>query len=513
MGIRCCATSFRWSDVRTVWLALALVLLGAAEASGQRLVVEGRSRHPAVSALREIADRGTYRVIDRDTVLPATFRAEGDLVVVDAAVRLEGAVTGSVAVVGGAFFLRPGARVGGVISAVAGTIGMSTLGTVGDTVSLPLEYGVQVERAGEEYVVAVESPSRPPLVTPEGFFGVLIPSYDRVNGVMIRAGLGGNLGADSLRPTYRIVGSYAAERGAVGAIGEIRVPIGAGTRLFARGGREVLTRDAWIRGELSNSLSALFVRSDVRNYYESDYASVGIASSLPATLDPGQGYFGPGLRIVASRDRSLVAGDPWTLFGEEPWRENPEVFEGTMTSAVAGFVAGWRGITSAVEGSVDVEWAFPSPIGFDWGERDFVQVVADGGWSMLALWNHTLSVRGHAMQTFGPEPAPAQRWSHVGGAGTLPTFGQAALRGDNLVFLQSSYSIPVPRLTLPVAGVPELVTRHAVGSAWVTDGPTPRWQQNLAVGVRFSVADLFVYFDPAEEDRSPTFSVSFGLPF
>ena len=81
---------------------------------------------------QEIVARNSYRVIDRDTVLPAAFREEGDLIVVDAVVRLEGSVNGSIGVVGGSFFLRPGARIGGVVVAVAGTIGMSSLATLGD---------------------------------------------------------------------------------------------------------------------------------------------------------------------------------------------------------------------------------------------------------------------------------------------------------------------------------------------------------------------------------------------
>jgi hypothetical protein len=117
------------------------------------------------------------------------------------------------------------------------------------------------------------------------------------------------------------------------------------------------------------------------------------------------------------------------------------------------------------------------------------------------------------MQTFGPDPAPPQRWSLIGGPGTLPTLEKGELRGDNVVFLQSTYSVPLDFLTLPLAGVPELAARHAVGSAWVTETDAPRWEQNLGTGLNVSVADLFLYFDPAASDRDPHFSVGFHLPF
>lgn len=500
--------------MRRAWLTLALtLLLGAgSDAAGQRVTVEGSRRHPAAEALREIIERGTYRVIDRDTVLPVVFRQDGDLIVVDAAVRLEGAVTGSVAVVGGSFFLRPGARIGGVAVSVEGTIGMSRLATLGDTLSLPLDYSVEVSHAGDHYLVRIQSPPRPPLIEPEGFFGVVLPSYDRVNGATVRLAVQGGVGTDSLRPRYRLMGSYYSARGALGARGEFRLPLGGRASAAFVGGREVLTRDAWIRGDLSNSLSALLVHSDVRNYYESDFGSVIIEQLPPPSLRSGEGYVVPRVGVTASRDRSLAARDPWTLFGDEPWRPNPEVFEGTLTSAMAGFTAGWRGVSSRFTATGDLEWAFPSPLGFRWGQREFVQITGDGRWSMLALWNHSLTLRAHVMQSFGPDPAPPQRWTLMGGPGTLPTLEKGALRGDNVVFVQSTYAIPLRPLALPVVGIPELAARHAVGSAWISEGETPRWQQNLAVGLLLPFADLFLYLDPASADRDPHFSIGFRLP-
>jgi hypothetical protein len=491
---------------------LALLLIAGTETAAQRLVVRGARGDPAAAALHEIATRDSYLVMDRDTVLPGSFHHEGDLVVIDAVVRLEGAVSGSVAVVGGAFFLRPGSRIGGVVVTAAGMIGMSSLATLGDSLSLPPEYDVNVTLAGNEYVLDIRAPERPPIIAPAGFFGLLLPAYDRVNGATVRLGATGSFGTDSLRPRYSLVGSYHSARGTVGARGELRLPLGGRAYAGLSGGRETLTRDAWIRGELSNSLSALLVRSDVRNYYESDYASVVIEQLPPPSLQAGQGYIVPRVRLTASRDRSLASSDPWTLFDDDDWRPNPSVFAGTLTSTQVGFAAGWAGLTSGFVADADLEWAFPSPLGFSWGEREFVQVTGDGRWDMIALWNHSLTVRAHLMQTFGPDAAPPQRWTLLGGPGTLPTLGQGELRGDNVVFLQSTYAVPLTFLPLPVVGVPALAARHAVGSAWVSEGVTPRWQQNIAIGFRLRMADVFLYFDPAVADRNPRFSVGFHLP-
>ena len=86
---------------RSLPLLLSALLLGAAPGRAQELRVEGEVRHPAVEALREVTGRGEYSVQHRDTLLPADTRIPGDLVVVDADVRLEGRVEGSVLVLPG----------------------------------------------------------------------------------------------------------------------------------------------------------------------------------------------------------------------------------------------------------------------------------------------------------------------------------------------------------------------------------------------------------------------------
>ena len=115
--------------MRGGWLVLALLLVCADFASAQRLLVEGNSRHPAAVAIRDIVERQNYLLIDRDTTLDGDFFLPADLLVVDATVRLEGAVTGSVGVVGGTLFIRPGARIDGASVAVPGIIGTSRLCT------------------------------------------------------------------------------------------------------------------------------------------------------------------------------------------------------------------------------------------------------------------------------------------------------------------------------------------------------------------------------------------------
>ena len=104
---------------RLAWLLLSAAAL-AAPAPAQEVRIRGDDRTRAAQIAREVLARGTYVRIQRDTVLPDSFRAAGDLVVVDAEVRLAGRVEGAVVVLGGHLFLRPGSAIGGPIAVIDG---------------------------------------------------------------------------------------------------------------------------------------------------------------------------------------------------------------------------------------------------------------------------------------------------------------------------------------------------------------------------------------------------------
>jgi hypothetical protein len=100
--------------------ALFVLLLTAGALAGQEIRVEGDRADPAVRILETVVERGNYWLLDRDTLLDATFRHPGDLVVWDADVRLEGQVDGDVVVLGGTLNIRPGARVAGRMATLRG---------------------------------------------------------------------------------------------------------------------------------------------------------------------------------------------------------------------------------------------------------------------------------------------------------------------------------------------------------------------------------------------------------
>lgn len=270
--------------------------------------------------------------------------------------------------------------------------------------------------------------------------------------------------------------------------------------------RATMTNEAWIRGDLANSLAAVTLGSDARDYHESDYAALRVERRPSQPLIQGESFLAPRLELRLSRDRSLKAGDPWKLVGDE-WRENPPISDGTIGSLTAGAGFAWRGITSSFTGDAAVEWA-PAAV----SDFEFVQIVSDGLWSMRALWTHRIDLRVRAAIPLGAEAAPRQRWSFVGGAGTLPTLDYGARRGDHLVFVRGDYSIPLAMVRLPVVGEPLLRFSQVTGSAWTTGDERPRWDQNLGLGLAFSLVEAVAWVNPADESLAPVFALGVTLP-
>jgi hypothetical protein len=493
---------------RSVWLggmvALLAALLPAPDAAAQVVRVEGDVNHPANRVLTEILERDRYLVIERDTVLPKDFDTPGDLLVVRAEVRLEGRVAGSVAVVRGALFTRPGARIEGEVASVGGELYLSRLAEHGPVHELPLGVETTLTYEAGAHTLRVVPPPLPARVGTTGIFGFAVPTYDRVNALTLRWGAQLLLRRDSVPPAVRGSISYATARRAVGGSATLDVPV-AGGWLTAEAARETFTNEAWIRGPLMNTLSSLALRSDARDYHESDVAFVRFERRQRQPLIQGESFFGPRLTIRGSRDRSLNEANVWSLLRrDEPWRENPPIREGELVSVIPGALLGWRGALSRFDGDIAVEWA-PGI-----GDFEFAHLVSEGRWRMPGLWNHTIHLRGRTHQTLGNEPAPPQRWTILGGGGTIPTLDTAAMRGDRLVFLETKYDVPLSVVRLPVLGSPDLRLVHATGAAWLTGEERPPLEQSLGAGLRFFLLEAAIHVDPAGPLR-PVFSIGTGF--
>lgn len=493
--------------MRILWMLLLAAVLPAQLAHAQRVRLEGGEGIPAATVIREIIARDDYLLLDRDTTLDASFRAPGDLLVVDADVRLEGEVPGDVGVLNGALFLRPSSRVTGRVAALGGGAYPSGLATLGELIEADIGVGVSVQPEPSGFRVRISPAPSVPRLTLPGLFGFRLPTYDRVDGLTVAWGPRWRITGEEFGPTVEAFVSYRTARGDFGGGLEAGAPLGGGVRLEAEVARATFTNEEWIRGDLANSAGALLVGSDVRNYHESDYAALTLSRPIDPTAYGAGWAFGPRLTLLASEDRSLSRNTEWSLFGELD-RINPLIDPGTIVSATAATEVRWTGRSSEFSGEVSLERGLEGP-----GDFDFTQWVADGFWEVDALWDHTLSLYGRGMGTLGSESAPRQRWSFIGGSGTLPTFDIAELRGDHLLFVRSVYEIPLGFVRVPFLGSPALRLAHSTGTAWESGEDVPSWLQNLGVGLAFSLVHADLVVDPEADGFDPHLSLGASLPF
>jgi hypothetical protein len=490
---------------------LLFACFAASVVAAQTVVVAGSYEDTTTSALRQMVERGGYLLLERDTVLSAADTIPGDVVIVEARVTVEGLIRGSVAVVDGDLFVRPGAVVSGPIIAVLGRGGayLSTLAEVPRSVYMPARVRVSVRRTAGTLTVTIDPP--PPIrsLRPKGILGFGPPTYDRVNGLSPTWGLEARFGG--IDTALVTIGAHVGYRGARGDVdGTVTAAWRPSSRmlLLAEAGRASRTVDSWIRDDISNSAAALLVQSDIRDYHESDEVALTIVRTAPPPLLAGEWFVVPRLGLHLSRDRSLVTANTWSLFeDDEGWRENPPIDEGTLASAVGGLSAAWRGLTAGFSGDIAAEWAPGEP-----GDFEFAQLTAQDDFSMLALWNHQIDVTAYGRLPLGGREAPLQRWSHIGGAGTLPTFPDASMRGDHVVFIRSRYFARIPPIQFPLLGEPSLRLEHAIGVAWRTDAPRPPFEQNAGVGLQLSMFNIMLFVDPAEDPLEVMWKVGAQLP-
>src|SRR3954466_15834378 len=114
--------------------------------------------------------------------------------------------------------------------------------------------------ADTSYVEYHESPITLPLG-----LGLRVPTYDRVNGLTLPWGPQVVLADDRIELNALV--SYRSHLGNwdPSLEGFIRASTADEIKMYV--GRGTFTNDAWIRSDLMNSLAALFVGSDARNYF------------------------------------------------------------------------------------------------------------------------------------------------------------------------------------------------------------------------------------------------------
>jgi hypothetical protein len=481
----------------TVLLALAAT---ASSATAQRVELRGRGDADNDAFLRRLINGGAYTLLARDTLLRHNDTIPGTVLVTGATVRIEGVVAGDLVVVDGNVFLRPSARVLGRVHNIGGGLYPSELATV--------QGGIRSEpnapyrsRELEDGTIVIHGDRRESLIVWQGAFGFRPPTYDRVDGVKVGFGAGYLLPRiERIEPLIRGRVEYRSQRGVITGGAELELPRGR-TELGIGAERTTLTNEAWIQPDIVNSVTYLLGASDRRDYYEADRGWV----EARRVLESGPRTTSAFLRVQLEDARPLAAGAPWTFWGT-PRAENVAVIESRIASASAATLLEWTHPVHIVRAFARLEWA-RAVAG---GDHSFAAYTAELAWATPALADHTLGVRAHAT---GPLPGtrslPQQRWSFVGGTGTLPTFPMAAFRGDRVAHVETRYIVPT-RVRVRFLGSPDLELMHMAGMAWTADH-SPPLEQNVGLALRFSLLHLGAYIDPADAGR-PRVVANLALP-
>lgn len=460
------------------WLRSAL--------AAPHLIIRADSAHPARLA--------------RDTAY------EGTIIVLGGPAEVASTVHGSVIVVGGDLFLHPGVQISSRAVAIGGGVYETALGSVRGGIYSFREFTYRIttlsdRTLGLDFELTDVRDTR--VVTLPGLFGIRIPTYDRSSGLSLP--VGPTLSLDTARYEIDLLGVYRSQLGVVDPQIELRGTIGRRLTAVARAGRFTETNDRWIYGDIANSLSSISFGSDARNYYRADrvdgrvsYSLEGISSRL--TISGG---------ALAERGRSVrpdsgALGGPWSVFGRRDrmrmLRPNPRVLRGDITSGLGGLAFEWTDQLMTANATADVEVPFSTPDG-----SRFVQTTLDAFVGFPTFATQSVAIESHALITAG-DSAPPQRYSYLGGSGTLPTFDLLQFGGDELFFVEGRYIIPVDRIRIRYLGSPTVTLRYITGGAGVAKLPT--LEQNVGARLAISFLRIDYLVDPASRKSMLSFGLS-----
>jgi hypothetical protein len=265
-------------------------------------------------------------------------------------------------------------------------------------------------------------------------------------------------------------------------------------------GRGTFTNDAWIRGDILNSVDALLLGGDTRNYFRATRGEITLSrrwSWSRLNLEPDVGARAE--RAASVRPGFGAAGGPWSFFERHDslgmLRPNPLIDAGTIGSALAGVSATWTVQNLVARLRIDEEiGAFRTRSGVVARDNRFAQTTADGRIEFPTFNTQSFSLHGHVVLTTRGS-TPRQRWAYIGGPSSIPTVDMLSEGGDELLYMDARYNIPIDRVPLPLIGPPIFTIREILGGA--AAGALPTLQQ--ALGVRLSASVLYAELlaDPA----------------
>jgi hypothetical protein len=308
-----------------------------------------------------------------------------------------------------------------------------------------------------------------PSVGLTGLSGLSVPTYERVSG------LGLPVGFDVIVPTLKFratpLVAYRSQIGAVDPSVEGKIDFSPRTTLDFSAVRGIFTNDEWVRNDLINSFEFLAFGQDTRNYSRGTRGELRLSHTFGNALGSATPELGARFEHVESvRAEPVLEGGPFTFLGRDDslarLRPNPRVQGGGIQSALAGIEVDLDSAAIPTHFRFGAEMAHQSsttdgtPVFDPW----FAQFTFDGNVTFPTFGRQTLHIYAHVVTTSGGD-TPRQRWAYVGGPGTLATIDMLSLGGDQLVYLDAHYAVPIRRWSIPFLGPPLVELREAFGGA------------------------------------------------
>lgn len=488
----------------------AAVCPGIVEAQPQvRIVDQGRGGSGRVLATALAAP---HRLVEPDSswfILPGEEQEERGLVILGRTAAIEGTVQGDVVVVGGDLFVRPGARISGRALAIGGGVYPSTLAVVTRGTQSFRDETFTITRTASGYDLAWRSryADATAALTFPGVRGLRVPAYDRVNGVSVP--FGPTLTFARGRGEATALATYRSDLGKVDPALRATLEVGP-VRVSARAERGTFSNEGWIWPDYLNSASTLVLGRDTRNHYRADRAELMAHrrwSTATMEIEPLIGMRGE--RSWAVGPSAGERRGPWSILGrtdtrEGMYRPNPYVPTLDALSALAGAAATWESAGVRLRARTVAERSLLLSAAATADPESFTQLTSDVTIGFLTFGQHEYEMDVHWVATPGGR-APPQRFSWLGGSGTLPFLDLLEQGGGELLFVDQRYSVPLTTVRLGMLGSPTLQLRHRLGSA----GPAglPDLEQAVSVGAQAALVRVELQVDPATGDTR----VSFGL--
>ncbi|MDB4889928.1 MAG: hypothetical protein JWL61_1783 [Gemmatimonadetes bacterium] len=465
-------------------LALAIVLVAPALLGAQDIVVgRGAERNSGLFIREAVAQPHVIITGNGRLDLPRDSTVTSTLIVLGRDTYLASHVDGNVVVVGANLFLRPGVEVRGHAVAIGGTVASTTLGRVGGRIESYQDDIFDISPRPGGYALDYR-PSvvarQIPLVQPAGIEGLMIPSYDRVDGLSLPLGV-------LLRAVdgmLEVEGSvtYRSRLGAFDPGATVRIAPERNVRFEGFVGIATRTNDSWNYSDLVNSATTFFAGNDTRNYFRSRIADGRLFALVERPGISFEPYLGGRFEKVSA---ITASGNVWSVTGrkdpdfEHIRRPNPFVEDGDISSGLIGAQLYDTAGTVVSRIRLGVEQSFTTMS----RTTNFTQLTFDGRVDFPTFKTQHLYFRSHAVTTLG-DSVPRARYAYLGGSGTLPVLDILEMGGTELFYLESRYAIPIESVKLPLIGSPIVTLRHIMGSAGVKS--LPSLEQEIGIGLGLS---------------------------